>query len=332
MQFKRSTWFLRITLLALLSVVTQQGAEAMVSPRSSRNKKLEYAPSSPRSPKKACLKDLREEYDLHIEDLGNNIQLTILNEDIPYSYGYDTDDVNFTASPTEYVGKVKTGKTFILLNFHGDTPLHTFRTFEAVRDAGKRTFKWGSPCDYATDISKGMKTLGDVLNQLALLLPWSDEKVRKTVSIILIPGGTPLRFKIGQAALQYRMGEYMVYNESAQTCPVFKEIRVGGGVQIRLETLPKGTVILSAPVLQFQDHDRRTKRYSYTKEEKSFDLKPVLTTILSAYQTKYPKSSMSGEAGLKLIEFINNFGAGAEGVLVDVPEEIGDYYMDPPSQ
>lgn len=221
---------------------------------------------------KASIKETPQNtYQVVSYPLGEDVDLTLTQEDISYSFNFDADDRNFFEHPFHFRGILK--EWLVLVNFHGNGEVNLFRNYDPIRDKGKRSLAWATPYPWA---EQNVKTLGDIHNHLALLTQWTNKKVRKKVSFILIPRGTYVNFKIGYAS--HQKGEI---EES-----FFCEDRSGFGLQIRLYHLPKETLILTMPLLKFQNQARSHKRKTQIgKEGITFRLNDVFKKALLFYQS-----------------------------------------------
>ena len=169
-----------------------------------------------------------------LDNNGKDFEKVIeIKEEISHARSFKEDDKNFMKGLLFVKGKTIRPYT-VFINIHDGsfaqtTPVWTSKV--------KRTFQWEVPYEQA--LRQAMSALHHSHEQSALLISWTGRKTRQYISFVIIPKNTQMEFKIGYAAPQ--SGVAQTYsNLSTET-----EFRPGGGMQIRLKYLPKGTIILT---------------------------------------------------------------------------------------
>jgi hypothetical protein len=175
------------------------------------------------------------------KDDKEQLKPVILKEEISYTYNFDADNINFLPGLVHKKGKTKRDFT-VFVNIHSDSPLNTSSTYKP----GTRTLSWGTP--YESALRQAMSALKHSHDQSALLTSWTGRKLRTYVSFIIIPKGAEVEFNIGYAAPQK-----LIHAD------LLRESRPGGGTQVRFKSLPKGTIVLTVPLIQnVKIHERAT--------------------------------------------------------------------------
>ena len=187
-----------------------------------------------------------------------SLSLDRLVKPIDYAWGYDQDDANFEQGLPIIEVDRSSEKWMVLVNFHGPAPLN----ISSVFDPSKRTLSWTVPLGYA---SYEFAHVGRIHDQLALLRAWTGGKYRKYASFIFIPPGNRTRFKIGVAAPQENI-----------------EKRWGGGVQMRMRSLPEGAIIVSLPLLEEDKSGHSKKIDLYARAKKAIQIADLNPSILKA--------------------------------------------------
>jgi hypothetical protein len=189
----------------------------------------------------------------------------VLEEEYPYSYGYANDAKNFKEDREEFEGI--TSRDLVFLNFHGLAPLgNPNKAFVP----GSRSLSWLTP--YSCTLETGAFTKQTVHNNLALLKAWSNSALRSFVSFIIIPKNSKLNFQIGSASEQQ--------NE--------KEFVPGGGLQFRIKSLPKETIVLTEILAHKKDKD--------VKKE-TFDLSQKFENAVQRYNQDNPRNEIPNTLG-----------------------------------
>jgi hypothetical protein len=207
-------------------------------------------------------------------------RIYILENPITYDYGWDSDDSNFSEKPSPFTGVAN--EWIVLANTHIEDELHLGDAVSGRFVPGKhRSLKWAVPYQL---IAPCMKNVEDIHNSLALPLEWSSKKHRAFVTFILVPKNASLTYKIGIASEQ---------KENAG------KVRYGGGVQMRLQGLPVGTILLTEPI-----YDEQKKDLSATKGEKKVNFQEKLLEAIKNFNAK--KGPGMEELPLTLVDISND--------------------------
>lgn len=192
---------------------------------------------------------------------------------ISYSRNFDADDVNFMPGLHYVMGKTKREAT-VLVNIHDGSPLNISSTYKK----GTRTLSWATP--YEAALSQAMSSVSHAHNQSALLTSWTGHKERTFVSFIIIPKDTEMEFKIGYAAPQTATRSYKDSNYKDNP-----ESRPGGGMQMRLNSLPAGAIVLTESLVTS----------SKTQGKANYSLEKIFKTALENYNSTYPQDKISDQ-------------------------------------
>ena len=180
---------------------------------------------------------------------GESFRSVVLNKNLDNSFGYSRDDVNFASlkegsfeahdpkEEGEYPSFRETLKEpLVLVNVHdGKLELYLGPQESGVFIPGKhRSLSWAVPYENA----RHLHTQEDVHHASALPLDWSAGKHRSKVTFMVVPEGATIEYKIGSAAPQ----------EGSRD-----PFRSGGGVQMRLKGVPKGTMLLTKNLIDKRD-------------------------------------------------------------------------------
>ncbi len=174
---------------------------------------------------------------------------------------YDLDDVNFIEdSISSFEGITK--DWVVLVNIHSNMPLNLTNRYQPKM----RTLSWVTPFWFAKN---HFSRLGYAHDKLALPKDWSKSQYRKQISFILVPPQTELSFKYGFAKEQKG----------------YLDERLGTGLQMRLKYLPKGSVVLTGPLLQ-------ESQIHLSKEEKRVDIRKNFVTLQQEYIVNHSESDI----------------------------------------
>ncbi len=209
---------------------------------------------------------------------------------------YDTDDVNFAIDQLDArIDEICIDKTVawtVLVNMHANVPLVWGGN---VPRGDSRSLSWTVPYLIAVD---QFKTVGDVHTKSALPLSWGQGKYRNMVSFLFIPPNSKLEFKIGYA--------------KEQTDSVYLYDRTGYGVQMRLKSIPAGTIVVTNPLVNSEQKKR-------SKEYKKLDLQQNLQHALDVFNQSNERKDLKlselslGELTQKsytdIDSFLNTLGA-----------------------
>lgn len=175
----------------------------------------------------------------------STIRNEILMEPINYDYGYNEDDINFLEGISLPIKNrnVTTKKWTTLINIHGDDKnLWLGKNISGPFNPKKnRSLSWATSYEIGAHFFKHQESIHD---SLALPLTWSSGKHRNYITFIVLPPHSNIEFKIGLAKEQIQ-----------------DDKRQGGTVQMRLKYLPKGTILLTSPILEPIKHLRDQKGY-----------------------------------------------------------------------
>jgi hypothetical protein len=193
-------------------------------------------------------------------------QISVLNENIDYTYSFEADRSKFKGFP--FLAETQTTKWTVLVNFHGNMLLNTSNVF----DPKKRTLSWAAPYSIASQVYQ----IGKVHSGLALPVDWSRGKLRKNITLIFIPPNSNISFLIGYAKEQIGAD--------------FLDPRSGGGVQMRLKSLPTGTITITLPLFG------ATSPKSIDGNARKIYLEPIFFEALNHARTKGFISSPDAKA------------------------------------
>jgi|GEM_PF-2608482 len=192
----------------------------------------------------------------------DSVSESYIQQDIPYTFKFQEDDKNFEAGLL-HVEKAKAKRDIVLINMHqSHMPLNTEPAFKKDH----RTLSWGTP--YEAAVQQAMSALHHAHDQSALLKAWTAGDLRDSVSFVIIPKGAIMTFKIGYASSQEAKSEY----------------RTGGGMQMRLANLPKGTIVLTTPL-------------SHSGSKTTYPLVCLFEKALQQYNMRAPKQKLSSVLG-----------------------------------
>ena len=192
----------------------------------------------------------------------DSVSSNYIQQDIPYTFKFQEDDKNFEAEPL-HIENAKAKREIVLINMHqNNMPLNTGPTFKKDH----RTLSWGTP--YEAAVQQAMSDLHHAHDQSALLQSWTAGEIRDSISFVIIPKGATMTFTIGYASAQQGKSEY----------------RAGGGMQMRLANLPKGTIVLTT---QLNHHSEKT----------TYPLTCLFEKVLEQYNKQEPKQKLSSVLG-----------------------------------
>jgi|GEM_PF-1811423 len=190
------------------------------------------------------------------------VGVNVMPQEINYAYGFEADKANFVPGEFKQTQGI-TKDWFVLVNVHTDMPLNVTNVF----DRDKRTLKWGSPFENAR---VNFFKIGDPHQQSALVRDWTQGKHRRNVSFVFIPPNTQVEYIIGYASPQ----------EGAE----FRD-QAGGGMQMRLKSLPAGTIVLDSKLVGEQQLGKSVS-------QKSFSLDKLLINAIKSYNRAHPAARL----------------------------------------
>lgn len=237
-------------------------------------------------------------------DVGSKV----ITEALDNSFGYDAHDVNFTSEKTGKAAKAgempsrkhRTNKTIVLVNSHGSDELYLGPKNSGAFTPGKhRSLSWACTLEEG---DKMIRTQNNIHDSLALPLEWSNYKHRTHVTFTIIPAGSEIEFKKGEAAPQQtKDGEF----------------RPGGGQQIRMKHIPEGSVTITQPLLL-------DRQMSKQKGEKDIKLRSILQKGITRHNETNPTHEIDPNIVFDSYDnnhFENSLEETSEDLKINVPEK-----------
>ncbi len=205
---------------------------------------------------------------------GEEGTIRVLETPLDGSRDYDQDDTNFLSPKNkrraalqgeiDSIKKVTT-KPIVLVNSHGTDELYLGPAISGEFVSGKhRTLNWGCSLEDADTMIKHQLALHE---SLALPLVWSGNRYRTHVTFTIIPAGTEIEFKKGEAAAQKKDEDY----------------RPGGGQQIRMKYIPAHAITITKKLLP----DNK-EAIASQKGMKSIDFRQLLEDGINEYNSMHP--------------------------------------------
>lgn len=211
----------------------------------------------------------------------NEDKVLVMENQVDLTRNYDADDANFMPGLIAFKGTTKR-KYSVFVNIHGGGELQTGAW---IPGKTKRSLTWLVPYEQA--LIQAMSHTQHAHQQSALLTSWSGHTVRNFVSFVIIPQDTLMEFKIGYA--------------SPQASKKAKEVRPGGGMQIRLKYVPKGTIVLTEQ-LTAGDQSKTYEKGTGKKGKQTFNLPNLLKSAIENYNStstnKLPADLIHSDLGI----------------------------------